>query len=160
MAVLTMEIRLAKIEDLLQIQAVLNETTLHLLRKGINQWTYPWSVDVIEIDLKKDYLYVLLNNHQIIGTFSISNINRLSELQIEPESKYLSKIAILPEFQGRRFGSFITNYAKSYVQDSNKSLYLDCWAGNEKLKDFYKSNGFIYIGDFPEKGYFISVFKN
>lgn len=155
-----MEIRLAEKEDLLQIQTVLNETTLHLLRKGISQWAYPWSVDVIETDLNNDFLYVVLHNNQIIGTFSISNIDQLSDLQIEPDSKYLSKIAILPEFQGRKFGSSITNYAKSYVQDSNKSLYLDCWAGNEKLKDFYKQNGFIYIGDFREEDYDISIFKN
>jgi hypothetical protein len=41
----------------------------------------------------------------------------------------------------------------------NKTLYLDCWAGNEKLKEFYFNNGFEYVGDFPEEDYFISVFK-
>ena len=38
-------------------------------------------------------------------------------------------------------------------------LYLDCWAGNDKLKNFYLNNGFKHVGDFPEEDYFISVFK-
>jgi hypothetical protein len=38
-------------------------------------------------------------------------------------------------------------------------LYLDCWAGNKKLRNFYSNAGFDFIGDFPEEDYMISVFK-
>ncbi|GAA0180924.1 hypothetical protein SH2C18_35360 [Clostridium sediminicola] len=37
--------------------------------------------------------------------------------------------------------------------------YLDCWAGNEKLRTFYLKAGFDFCGDFPEDNYMSSVFK-
>jgi GNAT superfamily N-acetyltransferase len=154
-----MKIRLAKVEDLDQVLKVLNDVTLYLQKKGINQWSYPWSHEIIGNEIKNDHCYVLLLGERVIGTFFISNIDHLSELSIEPQSKYLSKIAILPEFQGNNLGSKIIDFACSFTQGLNKTLYLDCWAGNEKLKEFYSNNGLEYVGDFPEEDYFISIFK-
>ncbi|MFF2796389.1 GNAT family N-acetyltransferase [Lysinibacillus xylanilyticus] len=96
---------------------------------------------------------------KIIGTFCINEIDNINEFPVELNSKYLSQIAILPEFQGRNFGSSITQFACSFVKGLRKTLYLDCWAGNEKLKEFYSRNGLEYIGDFPEEDYYISIFK-
>lgn len=152
-------IRQAKIEDLQQVANVLNEVTLHLQAKEINQWNYPWDVNIVSDQIKNNNQYVLLHNEKIIGTFSISEIDQLSQLEIKPGSKYLSKIAILPEFQGQNLGSYVIKFAFSFAEQGNKTLYLDCWAGNEKLKSFYTKAGLQYIGDFPEEDYFISIFK-
>jgi GNAT superfamily N-acetyltransferase len=154
-----MKIRLAKLEDLDQILKVFNDVTLDLQNKGINQWSYPWKPKIIENAIKSNHSYVLLLDEKVIGTFFISDVDSLSELSIEPQSEYLSKIAILPEFQGRNFGTKIIDFACSFAKGLNKTLYLDCWAGNEKLKEFYSNNGLEYVGDFPEEDYFISVFK-
>jgi ribosomal protein S18 acetylase RimI-like enzyme len=110
-----MKIRLAKVEDLDQILKVLNDVTLYLQEKGINQWSYPWSHEIIENAIKNNYSYVLLLGEKVIGTFFISDIDILSELPIEPQSKYLSKIAILPEFQGKNLGSKIIDFACSFA---------------------------------------------
>ncbi|AVK86606.1 hypothetical protein C3943_25600 [Lysinibacillus sp. B2A1] len=96
---------------------------------------------------------------KIIGTFCISEIEKTNEFSVEAKSKYLSQIAILPEFQGKNFGSSITQFACSFVKELKKTIYLDCWAGNEKLKEFYLRNGLEYIGDFPEEDYY-NVFLN
>ncbi|WP_088012228.1 GNAT family N-acetyltransferase [Gottfriedia acidiceleris] len=40
------------------------------------------------------------------------------------------------------------------------SIYLDCWAGNDKLKQFYQNYGLKQLGDFPENDYYISIFKH
>ena len=38
------------------------------------------------------------------------------------------------------------------------TLYLDCRAGNKKLRDFYSKSGFDFMGDFPVADYMVSVF--
>lgn len=154
-----MQIRLSKVEDLKQILYVLNSVTLHLIQKGIYQWNYPWDEDKILSQIKENVSYILLDNDKIIGVFCIHEIDYINEMSVDEKSNYLSQIAILPEFQGENWGSVIIDFACSFVKRSNKTLYLDCWAGNEKLKCFYSKNGLKHIGDFPEEDYFISIFQ-
>ena len=154
-----MKIRIAELDDLQQLLHILNTTTLDLQQKGIHQWDYPWDHNKIVNQIKNNFSYVLLLDKKMIGTFCINDIENINEFTVEAKSKYLSQIAILPEFQGRNFGSSITQFACSFVKELKKTLYLDCWAGNEKLKEFYSRNGLEYIGDFPEEDYYISIFK-
>ncbi len=64
-----------------------------------------------------------------------------------------------PEAQGRGVGEAVCAWVKAYADSRRKSVYLDCWAGNEKLKDFYSKAGFDYLGDYPEEDYQISAFR-
>ena len=155
-----MKIKLATLIDWEQVLNVLNKVTLDLQKKGINQWDYPWDANEIISEIKDNHLYVLIIDSEIIGTFCIKEIDSLSELEINFNSEYLYKIAILPEYQGNKFGSVITEFACAFANEKNKTIYLDCWAGNEKLKHFYLNNGFDYQGDFPEKDYYVSIFKS
>jgi GNAT superfamily N-acetyltransferase len=154
-----MQIRLAKLEDLQVVLYILNETTLDLQQKGIHQWDYPWDNTEIVSQIKNNHSYILLVDEKIIGTFCINDIDNINELSIDVRSKYLSQISILPKFQGKNFGSTIIDFVCAHVKGLNKTLYLDCWAGNKKLKEFYLRNGLECIGDFQEESYFISIFK-
>ncbi len=154
------KIRLAELKDSYAITELLNKVTLHLHNKGINQWVFPWNEDIIKDDIKEKLVYVLEVDNLVIGTFSIKDSNDVNVNIICPENKYLYRIAILPEYQGLCLGSKIIKFSLDYSRKMNKSLFLDCWAGNSKLKDFYKSEGFDLIGEIPEEGYFISVFKS
>ena len=98
-------------------------------------------------------------DEKIVGTFCIKDIDFLSNLTINCKSKYFSRIAILPEYQGNNLGLVLMDFACSFAIEVNKTIYLDCWAGNEKLKGFYLNNGFAYQGNFPEDDYFISILK-
>lgn len=153
------KIRLAEMEDIDIIVELLNKVTLQLHKKGINQWKYPWDFKEIEVDVKNKYTYVLIVDEKIVGTFSIKDIDNFDFLSIETHSKYLYRIAILPEYHGKNLGIEIINYSCQYVRKLDKTLYLDCWAGNRKLRNFYLNAGFDFIGDFIEKDYMISVFK-
>ena len=59
-------------------------------------------------------------------------------------------------YQGKGLGKVLIQTA---IENSTKNIYLDCWAGNSKLKEFYENNGFKYIKDIKENDYFISIFK-
>ncbi|QFF99071.1 GNAT family N-acetyltransferase [Psychrobacillus glaciei] len=101
-----------------------------------------------------------MHNENVIGTFFIETIDKIGEHTIEPKSLYLSKIAILPEYQGSGIGYKITEFACTSAQRLNKVLYLDCWAGNIKLREFYSKNLFQHIDDFCEEDYLISIFRS
>ena len=45
------------------------------------------------------------------------------------------------------------NFACSLATEVKKTIFLDCWSGNDKLKKFYVNNGFESQGDFPEESY-------
>jgi RimJ/RimL family protein N-acetyltransferase len=140
------------------IVKLLNEVTLELHRKGIAQWKYPWVPIDIEPDVIKGNVYLVMIDSQIIGTFSLKDAVH-QNFPISTPSLYLYRIAISPKFQGKNIGLEIIANVKKHSQALNKPVYLDCWAGNEKLRQFYLNAGFEYIGDFPEENYAISVFK-
>ncbi|MDN3956058.1 GNAT family N-acetyltransferase [Sporolactobacillus laevolacticus] len=154
-----MEIRRAEMIDLDKVVNILNRVAQNLQENGIHQWDYPWDRDKIEKEIKSDQAFILFNDRKAIGTFFIREIDGLSELAVAPQSNYLNKIAILPEYQGKNIGAIIIDYACSFSHNLNKTLYLDCWAGNDKLKAFYAGHGFKYLGDFPEDDYYISVYQ-
>ncbi len=137
---------------------IINKVTLYLHEKGINQWHYPCEEKVVESDLFNENVYLIHLDEMPIGTFSIKSTNGLEPSAINPENLYLYRIALLPDFQGKGFGRQITQFACEQARKLNKILYLDCWAGNKKLAEFYTKVGFKSLGIFPEDDYFINIF--
>jgi len=153
-------IKIAGTNEASLIVELLNCVTLDLHKKNINQWTYPWSIHEIGDEINEKHLYIIMKDYKMVGTFSLKDINANFDVNfIKSSSLYLYRIAIFPEYQGKNIGKEIINYACRYSENVNKTLYLDCWAGNEKLRSFYLNGGFNFCGDFPEEDYMISVFK-
>jgi RimJ/RimL family protein N-acetyltransferase len=77
--------------------------------------------------------------------------------------KYIRKAKVedseLPEIQGNSLGRDIIDYACKYAERNYTAIYLDCYSGNKKLREFYLKSGLDYVGDFPEEDYFVSVFR-
>ncbi|NKE06612.1 GNAT family N-acetyltransferase [Mesobacillus selenatarsenatis] len=150
-----MEIRIAREDDIKDIVFILDAASLALLNKGVNQWDYPW--DENHLMEQVGCLHVASVDEKIIGTFGIKD---LKEWHVPGPGKYLFQIAIHPDFQGIGYGATFLSWACKQARTFREDLYLDCWAGNEKLKNFYSGNGFEYVGDFPEEDYYISIFKS
>ncbi|OEF96659.1 hypothetical protein BHF71_11345 [Vulcanibacillus modesticaldus] len=110
------EIRLARIEDLNNIVSLLNKVTIDLHTKGILQWNYPWNSDDLIEDIINNYVYLLIIDDLAVGTFSIKDIGEFNFINTEPDNKYLYRIAILPEFQGKGLGLKIVKYSIEYVK--------------------------------------------
>ncbi|MER2171547.1 MAG: GNAT family N-acetyltransferase [Psychrobacillus psychrodurans] len=154
-----MNIKQAERNDLVSIINILDKTTLKLLRKGIEQWSYPWSSSIVEDEINQGLVFKMELDHELVGTFMIKSIHRLNSLLINPESLYVGRIAIISQYQGKNLGASIINFCRSFSKEHKKDMYLDCWAGNNKLKSFYMSCGLYYLGDFPEDDYHISIFQ-
>ncbi len=141
------------------ITGILDKVTLRLHEKGVRQWTYPWDSGIIEAEAGNGNVYLLLEDDIAVGTFSIKAIESINDFRVEPGSMYLYRIAILPEYQGKNLGAHVTDHVMGLSQRLDKAVYLDCWAGNSKLRSFYLKAGFEHLGDFPEEDYCISIFR-
>ena len=100
--------------------------------------------------------YVLYNEKgNTIGCYCIEKNPNIEWIE-DKELTYLSSICLHPDYQGKGIGKKLI---ESSLENSTQIVYLDCWSENNKLKSFYKDNGFKYIKDIKEKEYFISIFK-
>lgn len=146
--------------DVNKIVKILNDVTTDLIAKDINQWEYPWEEEIIKKDIKDEKVYIVLAEGHPVGTFSVKNLdNEENEFYRKTEGKYLYRVAVLPRIQGLGYGKQILEDIKEKCGLSRYNIYLDCWSGNDKLKNFYVKSGLDYVGDYPEKDYSISIFK-
>ncbi|SHJ74629.1 Ribosomal protein S18 acetylase RimI [Anaerocolumna jejuensis DSM 15929] len=153
-----MKIERAVFEDLDEIVNILDEVTLKLLDEGIQQWKYPWYKENVKKEL--DYQYVVRKENNIIAVFSIRPLGKNNFMEEAGDRDYyLYRIAIMPEFQGKKIGEAILQYVRKLCRKDKLNIYLDCYAGNDKLRKFYKKEGFYEVGNFSEKDYNITVFR-
>lgn len=145
-------------KDLKTILCILNKATLNLHSQGIMQWEFPWEAKEIKQEIQNGWVYLLSGEDKPIGTFFLRDMEPLNFLGSTGEDKYIFRIALLPPFQGKGLGMDIIQYARKKLKP-NRSLFLDCWAGNHKLRKIYARAGFTHLGDFIEEDYLISIFK-
>jgi GNAT superfamily N-acetyltransferase len=149
----------ARLENSDEIVKLLNKVTLHLKSKGVNQWKHPWNPEEIILDINTENIYLLLFQGLIAGTFAIKKLEEEKFHLMKIGDYYIYRIALLPEFQGNNLGREIIDYACEYAERNFITIYLDCYSGNKKLREFYLKSGLDYVGDFPEEDYFVSVFR-
>ncbi len=152
-----MKIERAVMGDVDEIVRILDEATLKLLDEGNHQWEYPWYKKEIEKEL--EYQYVCRQQKRIIAVFSIKPLG-LNYFDIEPGEKdyYLYRVMTAPEYQGKNLGKEIISFVKKICKRDKITIYLDCNAGDEKLKRFYKREGFYELGEFYGKDYRICAY--
>ncbi len=73
---------------------------------------------------------------------------------------FLHTLAIEPDEQGRGLGYHFLDGIKSYIstQAQPAMIFLDCWAGNAKLRTFYTQAGFRLHGIYPWDDFEVAVF--
>lgn len=144
------------------IRELLDRATLALHNKGVMQWDLPWDKAEILTPISAGYCYSLHLGPALAGTFLLHPPLSQDEKRYtlsDPDCLYLSRIALSPELQGHGLGREITAFAQEQAAASHNNLYLDCWAGNQKLKAFYTATGFQHLGDQPEDDYMVSLFR-
>ena len=77
-----------------------------------------------------------------------------------PPWKLLHSFMLEPDLWGKGYGTQFFTDTVDFVEITRcaGTLLLDCWAGNEKLKEFYLSCGCLYMGTVPEDDFHVSVF--
>ena len=140
-----------------EIYYVLSKAKEKLNKNGIEQWKEGWDINDLKKKCKLGLFYVLYDKGNIIGCYCIEKNANLEWIENkDKEFTYLSSLCLLPDYQRKGLGKVLIQTA---IENSTKNIYLDCWAENSKLKEFYENNGFKYIKDIKENDYFISIFK-
>ena len=155
------QIRPALPQDSEVVLDILHRATDKLLAKGIKQWTNHCEAESIREAIMTGEQFVAAEAGQLSAVFKLSS--KSSNLVVEaarPGNLYLSQLAVDPASQNKGVGKMVMARVLQYADGLGKTLYLDCWAGNTKLKQFYKDCGLELLGDFPEEDYFISVFRS
>ncbi|WP_444684490.1 GNAT family N-acetyltransferase [Alkalicoccus luteus] len=150
-----MIVQRAEKADAAAVTALLNRVTKRLLDINMMQWDYPWDEAAVIAQIDRGERYILISGDHVIGTFAMKQINEPMTFPVAPGSCYLFELAVEPVYQGQKIGQKLLEEAKLITAGT---LYLDCWAGNEKLRDYYTKAGWKEAGVYPVNDYEICVF--
>lgn len=157
-----LKIEKGKLSEINQLFQIYLNGKNDLEKNGIFQWTnnYP-TRSIIESDLKKEVLFVLKNNKEIIGAINISEEQEPEYETINWEfdnSKVLviHRLVIDPKYQGKGYARKLMDFAEKFAKENNySSIRLDAFSQNKRVIDFYEKRKYFIRGNvnFPEREY-------
>ena len=147
-------IRTATEEESDSIITLLKEVAEWLQPKEVDQWQYllggEATAEILE-GIREKYTYVVTKEDEMIGTVTVSpKQNEWDEYIFGKEkvsnSLYIHRFAVNRKYKGNGIGEWMLRWIEENVQHYKEFLKLDCVGHNRILKDFYKKNGFEYVG--------------
>ena len=149
--------------DIDEIMNLCKDCTKHMMQQGIFQWNmhYP-NVAAFENDVKRDELFVLEMNHQILGTIVISSFMDEDYAAVEwltqnKNNIYIHRLAVHPEYQSLGFAQQLMDFAEAFATKNNYlSIRLDTFSQNKRNQQFYEKRGYQKLGHiyFPKQSTF------
>src|SRR5260370_25343857 len=134
--------------DLSSAYKILHDSVDWQLRKGIKQWTVPFSLSRYESHQKLGENFYLTCNQSVVGVVILhlfADSHWTQHLGSEPVM-WLSKMAVAPAHIGKGYGHVLLEKALEYLSKNGcRVVYIECVWGNGFLADFYKSHGFALI---------------
>ena len=156
-------IQLAKKTEIPKILAITQACTKDMIMKGILQWNedYP-SKNAFENDIKRNELYILISNKNIIGCMVLTPVMDLEYIPINwltenNNNLYVHRVAIHPSYQGKGFAQKLMDFAEQFAINNNYiSIRLDTFSKNVRNQKFYEIRGFKRLGEiyFPKQSEF------
>lgn len=147
-------IRIASEDESDSIIILLKEVAQWLQDKEVNQWQYllgeEATAEILE-GVREKYTYVVMKEDEIVGTFTVSPKQNDWDQHIfgkeeVSDSLYIHRLAVKRKYKGNGIGETIVKWIEENVQSDKRYLKLDCVEYNRTLNDFYKKNGFEYVG--------------
>ncbi len=149
-----------QLSDLDKLFQIYLEAKTELERIGIYQWTnnYP-TKSIIEEDLKKEVLFILKDNKEIIGAINISEEQETEYQTINwkfNSSKILviHRLVVVPKHQRKGYAKKMMDFAENFGKENYyTSIRLDAYSSNNKVVEFYKNRNYHLRGSvsFPER---------
>ncbi len=122
-----------------------------------NMWdsTYPKEENFQE-DIDKGNLYILKEENEIVGFYTISEELEYDDDMFEEKDSYvvIHRFAVKYEKMKQGYGTKMLNEVYGYCKTRGiKSIRLDTFSKNISSNKFYLKNGFMYVGTITlEKG--------
>ena len=145
-----LDIQMASIAHFEQILRLYRLSGIDMHRKGFANWSYFYpSVSIILNDLNKKELYILFDQHTVLGAISITSqadpkYHEINWVTRQEKALYINRLAVHPRFQSRGFGSLLMDFALQIADKTScTSIRLDAYSPNDGLLQFYQKRGFI-----------------
>lgn len=153
-------IRKATLKDIDSIMPITKACGRHMINLGIYQWNdyYP-NRAAFENDVKRDELYVLEVNDQVVGCIAISTFKDEEYLDVDwltktDNSIYIHRVAVHPDYQGQGMAQKLMDFAEDWARDNKfESIRLDTFSKNLRNQKFYELRGYKKLSDiyFPKQ---------
>jgi ribosomal protein S18 acetylase RimI-like enzyme len=145
-------IRPAKIVEIAHILRLTRACTEHMTSQGIYQWNelYPSHQAFLE-DVKREELYVLVAETEIIGCITISTkmdseYAPVNWLTPNKNNLYIHRLAVHPDQQGKGYARALMDMAESNARSGNfNSIRLDTFSKNKRNQRFYEARGYTKL---------------
>lgn len=160
-----LKVRRAEQEDIAFIVDLSRRVQEKLSASGSLQKIGPIPRETVEAQVNAGTAHILDEGSRPLGSVFVEPVPveslgrwKLDDPTLKPW--FLHKLMLEPEEQGRGLGAQFLEGIKAYVASRQPvaSIVLDCWAGNDKLRDFYTRAGFTLQGVFPANGFEVAVF--
>lgn len=152
-----LNIKKATIEDLDEIINAYNQVAKELIDKDVHQWKYPFSKDKLLKEIIDQKIYIFEKNQMMIGCFGLENMPKDFPVNVKKDSLYLSKLMIKINYQSQGYGKQLIKHLRKWY--TKKEVYFNCWAGNEKLNEFYTNHQCKNLGQYKEENYYINIYQ-
>jgi GNAT superfamily N-acetyltransferase len=140
-------LRLAIIDDLDLVSAILEEARAWLAGQGIDQWTRPFDAAWLTPKIEAHELFIVERNAEPAGVFRLLWEDRVFWGDRDRgESAYIHSFAIRRSHAGTGLGGQILTAIAHLARDRNRvNLRLDCVASNHRLIAYYQSHAFTPV---------------
>lgn len=155
--------------DITQLSGLLRRVQDDLEAAGSSQVLSVLGTEAVARHVRLGQAHMLRSGREIVGVAFVEPVTAetlpaLRRWGIEDSGRAvwrLRSLAIQPGSQGRGLGVRLLDGIKGLVGARGPALIvLDCWAGNDRLREYYSRAGFELHGVFPSRAgdYEVAVF--
>jgi RimJ/RimL family protein N-acetyltransferase len=103
---------------------------------------------LIETEIAENRQWKIVIDDQVACIFAITfNDPLIWKEKDQDPAIYIHRIVTNPEFRGGAYVKEIVKWSKDYAKSLQKKyVRMDTWGDNEKLREYYVSCGFEYLG--------------
>ncbi len=118
-------------------------------RKGYPVWRdYDKGALIKDVENQNQYKIIIDSKLGIVFSVCYSDPVIWRERE-QGDSIYLHRIVVNPEFKGQKLFGLILDWSIEHSKQKGlRSIRMDTWANNSTLIDYYKSFGFIFMGNY------------
>jgi RimJ/RimL family protein N-acetyltransferase len=147
-----LEVRAAGHDDLPTVHEILDGAAAWLAERGIRQWPVPYPREPIARALAGGGLWVGARGGRIVATMRTAHRDPGIWGEDPVPALYVHALAARREPLGRGSGLELLRWAaRAAAQEGLEVVRLDCVAGNERLRRYYRRAGFRYVGDVDQR---------
>jgi len=138
-------VRLAVPADIVEVIELLADAAARLRAKGIEQWPERFPETYIRHLVEQGVVYVAVSDEEVNGSFCLQ-WSDVAFWGTRSDAGFIHHLAVRQSYAG--LGRELIAWADQRAAEEGRGfLCLDCWAGNDRLRRYYKELGFHNVGE-------------